>query len=247
MKGNWKSTRIEQGDIEIAREGDRIERGAPENRASNRKVAHQMENIRTNHPKLRASQPQIKAAIFASGAGSNFLNIMEKDDLQCEVVLLVCDKQGANAIEKAARYGVPTFVFNPKKYASKADYEHELVWRLRELNVTWIFLAGYMRIVGPDLLLAYENHIVNVHPSLLPNFPGKDAIGQAFNEGVKQTGVTVHYIDEGIDTGPIIAQETVDVFPHDTEETLKNRIHKVEHNLYPNTINQLMKEQVQNL
>ncbi|WP_174615847.1 phosphoribosylglycinamide formyltransferase [Virgibacillus ihumii] len=182
----------------------------------------------------------VKAAVFASGTGSNFQAIMEKSDLRCEVVLLVCDKQGASVVEKAEKYGVPVLEFNPKSFASKAEYEALLVEKLMGAGVTWIFLAGYMRIAGPTLLQAFENKIINIHPSLLPDFPGKDAIGQAFTSGVGTTGVTVHYIDEGIDTGPIIAQESVDVLPSDTEEALKKRIQDVEHRLYPEVINQLM-------
>src|SRR5690606_19267323 len=142
------------------------------------------------------------------GTGSNFEAIV-KDFLPCEIALLVCDKPGAKVIGKAEKYGVPTLVFSPKDYASKVEFEKMLVGKLQEANISWIFLAGYMRIVGPTLLGAYEGRIVNIHPSLLPDFPGKDAIGDAFRAGVGKTGVTVHYIDEGIDTGPIIAQEAV--------------------------------------
>ncbi|MBP1948229.1 phosphoribosylglycinamide formyltransferase [Virgibacillus litoralis] len=184
---------------------------------------------------------KIRAAVFASGAGSNFQAIMERSDLQCDISLLVCDKPSASVLEKAENFGVPTFVFDPKKYASKSNYEKEVVRRLQQANISWIFLAGYMRIVGPTLLNAYETKIINIHPSLLPYFPGKDAIGQAYQAGVSTTGVTVHYIDEGIDTGTVIAQEPVEVFSDDTEETLKERIQQVEHRLYPIVINRLMK------
>lgn len=182
-----------------------------------------------------------KAAIFASGTGSNFEAIMETEDLACEIVLLVCDKPGAIVIEKANQYGVPTFVFDPKQFEKKADYEKEIINQLIKNKISWIFLAGYMRIAGPTLLQAYEGKIVNIHPSLLPDFPGKDAIRQAFRSGVQLTGVTVHYIDEGIDTGPIIAQETVAIHEQDTEESLKQRIQNVEHKLYPKVINQIIK------
>lgn len=182
----------------------------------------------------------VKAAVFASGTGSNFQAMMEAEDLACEIVFLVCDKQEATVIEKAAKNKIPTFIFNPKAYPSKAAYEKQMVQKLQESGVTWIFLAGYMRIVGPTLLHAFERKIVNIHPSLLPAFPGKDAINQAFQSKVKTTGVTVHFIDEGIDTGPIIAQESVAILPGDTEETLKQRIQKVEHTLYPKVINQLL-------
>lgn len=180
-----------------------------------------------------------KAAIFASGTGSNFDAIMSKDDLACDVVLLVCDKPEAKVVEKAKRQDVPTFIFNPKAFASKEAYEAKLVEQLQEANIEWIFLAGYMRIVGPTLLQTFEGKIINIHPSLLPAFPGKDAIGQAYQAGVKTTGVTVHYVDAGIDTGPIIAQEEVAILPDYTEDTLKQRIQQVEHRLYPDVVNQL--------
>src|SRR5690625_2972111 len=183
-----------------------------------------------------------RAAIFASGTGSNFEAIMDTSDLACDVVLLVCEKPGATVIEKANRMEVPTYVFEPKKYASKEAYEKKLVERLRAEKIDWIFLAGYMRIVGLTLLQAYEGKIINIHPSLLPAFPGKDAIGQAYSAGVKTTGVTVHYVDTGIDTGPIIAQKEVPILPEDTEDTLKQRIQRVEHSLYPEIVNQLIED-----
>lgn len=182
-----------------------------------------------------------RAAVFASGTGSNFEAIMkEKAHLGCDIVLLVCDKPGAAVLEKAEKFGVPTYVFDPKQYSSKEAYEAELVKELQKLDISWVFLAGYMRIIGPTLLTPFEGRIVNIHPSLLPAFPGKDAIGDAFRAGVKVTGVTIHFIDEGVDTGPIIAQESVPVLPEDTQETLRQRIQAVEHQLYPRVIKQLM-------
>ncbi|QKY71469.1 phosphoribosylglycinamide formyltransferase [Lentibacillus sp. CBA3610] len=181
-----------------------------------------------------------RAAVFASGAGSNFQAIMEADDLLCDVVLLICDKPGAAVIEKTEKFGVQAFIFNAKEYGSKTDYERVLLEKLREAGVTWLFLAGYMRIVGPTLLSEFPERIINIHPSLLPEFPGLDAIGQAYESAVDQTGVTVHYIDDGIDTGPIIAQEEVPVYPNDTKEQLTERIQQVEHKLYPRVIRQIM-------
>ena len=182
-----------------------------------------------------------KAAVFASGTGSNFQALMDTTNLACDITLLVCDQAEAGVIEKAAKRKVPTFIFNSKAYSSKEAYEKQLVQKLQEANISWIFLAGYMRIVGPTLLHAFEKKIVNIHPSLLPDFPGKDAIGQAFASDVETTGVTVHFIDEGIDTGPIIAQESIAILPNDTEETLKQRIQRVEHALYPKVINELLR------
>lgn len=184
---------------------------------------------------------KVRAAVFASGTGSNFDAIMkEQSALECDIVLLVCDKPGAAVIQKAEKYDVSTFVCDAKSYASKEDYENEVVKQLEAWQVDWVFLAGYMRIIGPTLLKPFEGKIINIHPSLLPAFPGKDAIGDAFRAGVDRTGVTVHYIDDGIDTGPIIAQASVPVLPDDTKETLKERIQVVEHELYSRVIKQLM-------
>lgn len=185
----------------------------------------------------------LKAAIFASGTGSNFQAIMEanqENELGCEIVLLVCDKPGAKVIKKATDFGITTCVVEPKAFPSKEAYEQEVVSKLRKEKVDWIFLAGYMRIVGPTLLQAYDRFIVNIHPSLLPAFPGLDAIGQAFRAHVQTTGVTVHYIDEGVDTGPIIDQEALEILSTDTEETLKQRIQEIEHRLYPKVIKHVL-------
>ena len=135
----------------------------------------------------------VRAAVFASGTGSNFEAIMaQHDNLNCEIALLVCDQPNAKVLEKAERLGVPAFVFDPKKYETKEAYEQELIDQLQADRISWVFLAGYMRIVGKTLLQAFEGKIINIHPSILPAFPGVDAIGQAFEAGVKITGVTVH-------------------------------------------------------
>ncbi|HLS07477.1 phosphoribosylglycinamide formyltransferase [Lentibacillus sp.] len=185
---------------------------------------------------------KVRAAVFASGTGSNFQAIMETDDLLCDIVLLVCDKPGAAVVDKAGQFGVQTFVFNPKEYDSKVDYEGAQLKKLREMGVTWIFLAGYMRILGPTLMAEFPARIINIHPSLLPEFPGLDAIGQAYEAGADTTGVTVHYIDDGIDTGPIIAQQEVPVYPDDTKQQLTERIQQIEHKFYPRVIQELVKE-----
>lgn len=183
----------------------------------------------------------VKAAVFASGSGTNFQSIVEQADLPCDIALLVCDNPKASVIEKAEKACVGTFVFDPKRYQSKNDYEKELVKKLEELDIEWIFLAGYMRLVGSTLLNAYKGKIINIHPSLLPEFPGIDAIGQAVDSGATVTGVTVHYIDEGIDTGPIIAQESLKILPNETRENLMKRVQHIEHQLYPKVIKQLIK------
>ncbi|SHF82331.1 phosphoribosylglycinamide formyltransferase [Ornithinibacillus halophilus] len=187
---------------------------------------------------------KVRAAVFASGTGSNFQAMMETENLACEITLLVCDKPGASVLEKAKRFNVPTIVFDPNMYSTKEEYELEVLHVLKEAKIDWIFLAGYMRIVGPTLLQAYDGKMMNIHPSLLPQFPGKDAIGQAFRAGVETTGVTVHYIDEGIDTGPIIDQVEIKVHKNDTKESLQKRIQEVEHQLYPAVINDVLSKGV---
>lgn len=130
--------------------------------------------------------------------------------------------------------------FHQKEYESKTAFECEIVKQLQEKEVDFIVLAGYMRLIGDTLLTSYSNRIVNIHPSLLPAFPGKDAIGQAFEAGVKLTGVTIHYVDEGMDTGPIIDQKAVEVMPGDTRETLQHRIQETEHWLYPTVLQRIL-------
>ncbi|HLR69315.1 phosphoribosylglycinamide formyltransferase [Virgibacillus alimentarius] len=181
-----------------------------------------------------------KAAVFASGTGSNFEAIINKADLACDIVLLVCDKPGAVVVDKANLRGISTFVCQPKEFHSKEAYEKQIVEKLQEAKVEWIFLAGYMRIVGPTLLNVFEGRMINIHPSLLPKFPGKDAIERAYQAGVDKTGVTVHFVDKGVDTGPIIAQREVPVLQGDTKETLKQRIQQTEHQLYPEVVKQLI-------
>jgi phosphoribosylglycinamide formyltransferase-1 len=154
----------------------------------------------------------------------------------------VCDKEQAYVIKRAKKANIPVFTFNPKAYVSKAAFEEEIVGELKKRNISFVVLAGYMRLIGSTLLAAYESNIVNIHPSMLPAFPGKDAILQALQAGVESTGITVHYVDAGMDTGPIIAQEAIPVLQGDTEETLASRVHEVEHYFYPQTLQQLFTE-----
>ena len=182
-----------------------------------------------------------KIAVFASGSGSNFQAIqeaIERGDLQASIELVVTDKPGAFVVTRANNFGIEVLELAPKTFGSKAAYEEAIVSELRAKDVEWVVLAGYMRLVSDVLLNAYPNRIVNIHPSLLPSFPGKDAIGQAMEHGVKVTGVTVHYVDAGMDTGPIIAQAAVEVIDGDREAT-EQRIHQVEHALYTKTLNTL--------
>ncbi|MBR4850688.1 MAG: phosphoribosylglycinamide formyltransferase [Tidjanibacter sp.] len=182
-------------------------------------------------------------AVFVSGNGSNFEAIAEGCRsgaiANCEVVLCVCDKPGAKVLERAKRLGVKTFVFSPKDYASKADYEREIADVMDSLGVDLVCLAGYMRIVGEELLGRYEGKIVNIHPSLLPAFPGANAIREAFEYGVKVYGVTIHEVNATLDGGRILSQVAVPYEGDDFDE-LVAEIHKAEHKLYVETISKIL-------
>lgn len=181
------------------------------------------------------AQNGFRIAVFASGSGSNFQAIVDAaaaGRLDAQVVLLVCDKPDAPVIRRAEQAQVPTFVFRPKDYPGREAYEAEIVARLQALGVDLVVLAGYMRLVTQTLLAPYAGRIINIHPSLLPSFPGVNSVGQALAYGVKVTGVTVHYVDSGLDSGPIILQQPVEVLDGDTEESLSGRIHALEHELY---------------
>ncbi|MCM3125150.1 MULTISPECIES: phosphoribosylglycinamide formyltransferase [unclassified Mesobacillus] len=184
-----------------------------------------------------------KIAVFASGSGSNFQAIAvaaQSGSLNAEISLLVCDKPGAFAVDRAEMLGIPALVISPKSYPFKEAYEEEILQKLTSLEVDLIVLAGYMRLIGPTLLNAYEGKIINIHPSLLPAFPGKDAIGQALAAGVKTTGVTIHYVDEGMDTGPVIASAAVNIIAGETHESLQKKIQRIEHSLYPEVLEELL-------
>ncbi|ETI70663.1 phosphoribosylglycinamide formyltransferase [Neobacillus vireti] len=182
-------------------------------------------------------------AVFASGSGSNFqaiLDAVQRGELEANISLLVCDKPGAYVTERANEAGIPAFVYCVKDYPSKADYEVEITSLLKSNKVDLIVLAGYMRLIGPTLLKEYEGRIVNIHPSLLPAFPGKDAIGQALAAKANWSGVTIHFVDEGMDTGPIIVQERVRIATEDTKESLQRKIQVSEHKLYPEILQMLL-------
>lgn len=193
---------------------------------------------------MTKEQP-VRLAVFASGSGSNFEAIVrafQTDQINAEVALLVCDRPDAFVLKRAETLGVPSVAFRPKSFDSKEAYEQEVLDHLLGASIDLVVLAGYMRIVGNTLLKAYPNKLINIHPSLLPNYPGKKGIDDAFEDGATETGVTVHIVDEGIDTGPILAQETVAIEPDDTIESLERKIHAVEHELFPKVIQTYIKK-----
>ncbi|CCQ93117.1 phosphoribosylglycinamide formyltransferase [[Clostridium] ultunense Esp] len=184
-------------------------------------------------------------AVFASGTGSNFQALvehMENRETSYRIVLLVCDRPDAPVLQKAEQFGIKALALRPKDYPTKEAYEEEILGQLKTLGVKWIILAGYMRLIGRTLLQSYPQRIVNLHPSLLPAFPGKDAIAQAFRYGVKVTGVTVHLVDEGLDSGPILAQKAVSIQEGESLGRITEKIHHTEHLLYPMVVDRLVRE-----
>ena len=185
----------------------------------------------------------MRVAVFASGSGSNFEAIAKSDELKnlgLEIEVLVCDQPKAHVLKRAEKYQIPVFVNQLADYPDRSTYEQAIIDKLKPLKIEYILLAGYMKVVTPTLLAAYPNHIINIHPSLLPKFSGLEAIERAYQAGDEVTGVTIHYIDEGVDTGPIIKQCKVVRLRNDTEASLEARIHQTEHQMYRQVILDLL-------
>lgn len=182
----------------------------------------------------------INIAIFISGRGSNFLALLkniEKGVLKnCQIAVVFSNNPNAKGLEYAAEAGIKTIVIPSKNRSDRAEYDKEIINALSEYNIDLICLAGYMRIVTQELVDAYKNRIINIHPALLPSFPGLHAQKQAIDYGVKVSGCTVHFVDGGMDTGPVILQKTVPVYDNDTEDTLSERILEQEHTAYSEAV-----------
>jgi len=184
-------------------------------------------------------------AVFASGTGSNFLailNAIEQGHIHANLSILISDRPKSKAIEKAKNLQIEFLALRPKSFDSKTKYEEKILETLHNKNIDLIVLAGYMRLIGNTLLSQYPKRILNIHPSLLPAFKGKDAVGQAINAKVDKTGVTVHYVDAGMDTGEIIEQVELDLSNLYTREDIEIQIHKIEHNLYPKVIQKVLED-----
>jgi phosphoribosylglycinamide formyltransferase-1 len=178
-------------------------------------------------------------AVFASGRGSNFSAIVKavnKREVKGNLAILVCDNHQAGVISRARRAKVKVSVVLRKDFIAKADFENKIIQILKENKIDLIVLAGFMRILSPRFVREYYGKIINIHPSILPAFKGEQGIKDAFDYGVKTTGVTVHFVDEEMDHGPIILQGVVKIEEKDTLETLEEKIHKLEHKLYPAAI-----------
>lgn len=181
----------------------------------------------------------INIGVLISGRGSNLqaiIDALEKGDILAKVVVVISNNPKAYGLERAKKHNIPTAVFDPKAFLDKNTYELEIVKTLKQKNVDLVCLAGYMQIVGPVLLDHYYGKMMNIHPALLPSFPGLHGQRQALEHGVKVSGATVHFVDEGCDTGPIILQVAVPVLDNDTEDTLSARIVEQEHKIYPQAI-----------
>lgn len=177
-----------------------------------------------------------KIAVFASGNGSNFQVIAE----QFPVDVVFSDHRDAYVLERAEKLGVTAHTFELKEFDNKVAYEEAIVALLEQYDIDLVCLAGYMKIVGPTLLAAYEGRIINIHPAYLPEFPGAHGIEDAWEAGVEQSGVTIHWVDSGVDTGKIIKQVRVPRLPDDTIESFEARIHEAEYQLYPEVIQSLI-------
>ena len=181
----------------------------------------------------------LKIGVLASGRGSNLQSIIdsiEAGELEAEIKLIISDKKGAKALDRAVKYGVEAKYLNPKDYSDKESFEEKIFNLLEERDIELVVMAGFMRILSPYFVRKYKNRIMNIHPSLLPAFKGLHAQKQALDYGVKLAGCTVHFADEGMDTGPIILQTAVPVKEDDTEDSLAARILTEEHRIYPEAI-----------
>lgn len=189
----------------------------------------------------------MRVAVFASGNGTNFETIAGSDELKqagLEIVMLVCDQPQAHVIKRAEKYHIPVFVNRLADYPNRGVYEQAIIDKLKPLQIDYILLAGYMRVVTPVLLAAYPGKIINIHPSLLPKYSGLEAIERAYAAKDPVSGVTIHYIDEGVDTGPIIKQCQVVRLTNDTEASFEARIHQTEHQMYRQVILDLLNKKM---
>lgn len=180
-----------------------------------------------------------KIGVLASGNGSNFQAIVDaikRKEINVEVSILICDKADAFVLKRAKNENIKYILIERKSFSSKNEFENAIINKLKEVNVDLVVLAGFMRIISENFVNEFPNKIINIHPSLLPSFPGIESCQQALDYGVKITGVTVHFVSKEVDAGPIILQEPVYIYENDTAETLAQRIHQIEHKLLPQAI-----------
>jgi phosphoribosylglycinamide formyltransferase-1 len=191
-------------------------------------------------PPEKLKLPQtIRLGVLASGSGSNFeviADCIQKGQLNAEIPLLIYNNPHAKVKERAEKFGIPTFLLNHRDFKQRQDLDTEIVKLFRTYTVEWVIMAGWMRIVTSVLLDAFPNHVINIHPSLLPSFKGVHAVEQALAAGVQITGCTVHIASLDVDSGPILMQAAVPILPDDTPETLHARIQVQEHIIFPQAI-----------
>jgi phosphoribosylglycinamide formyltransferase 1 len=178
----------------------------------------------------------LRVGVLLSGSGTNLQAILDSAGPEYEVAVVLSDRADALGLERARTAGVPAVHVDPKAHEGREAFNDALIEALRVHDVELVCLAGFMRILAPNFVRAFENRILNIHPALLPAFPGGHAVADALAWGAKVTGTTVHLVDEEVDHGPIVVQEAVAIEPGDTEETLHERIKAVEHRLYPRAI-----------
>jgi len=179
-------------------------------------------------------------AVLASGSGTNLQALIDKlhlnKDVNIDITVVISDNKEAYALERAKKAGVPTIYVELKNFLNREAFDEEIMSLLEEYEVELVVLAGYMKVLTSKFVQQYRNRILNIHPALLPLFPGTHGVRDTLEYGVKVSGVTIHFVDEGVDTGPIIAQAAVPVYDDDDEESLHARIHVEEHRLYPEVV-----------
>lgn len=191
---------------------------------------------------------RLRLGVLASGRGSNLqaiINASEADQIDAVVALVISDVARAYALERGRRHGIEAVFIDPSQHRTSEEFDAAVLDLLRKYEVELVCLAGYMRLLSPSFVEAYKNRIMNIHPALLPAFPGLHAQRQALRHGVKLSGCTVHFVDEGVDTGPIIIQAVVPVLDDDTEEALSARILAYEHQIYPRAIRLFAEERLE--
>lgn len=193
-----------------------------------------------------------RMAVFASGSGSNFealADAVRNGTLHAEIAMVVTDRRDAGVRERAALFDIPSVVIRPRDFDSEAEYVARLFALLESYRVEFVALAGYLKMIPSEIVQRFKHRITNIHPALLPSFGGKGMYGRRVHEavlehGVRWTGVTVHLVDEEYDTGPIILQEPVPVYPSDSVDELAARVLKVEHKLYPQAVDLLVQRRI---
>jgi phosphoribosylglycinamide formyltransferase-1 len=181
-----------------------------------------------------------RVAVLASGSGTNLQAMLDHPVVGPWIALVLSDREDARALERARSRGVAAVFVDPSAYPDRTSYDRAVLAELEGHDIGFVALAGFMRILTPDLVRAYAGRMLNLHPSLLPSFPGAHGVRDALDWGVKVTGVTVHLVDEELDHGPIVAQEAVPVLPGDDWDPLEERIHEAEHRIYPKALRALV-------